>query len=75
MRNPRSGQRSKPSDEAEAAVLYFKPCTDLYLLPVTGEDAEAGYEDETDPLLECDIIVKEEMESSQDISIKSEPAD
>ena len=32
------------------------------MLPVAGEDAEAGYEDE-DPLLECDIIVKEETES------------
>ena len=40
----------------------LRSCTDLYLVPVAGEDAEAGYEDE-DPLLECDIIVKEETES------------
>ena len=57
---PRSRRRSKLSDEAEAAPL--RSCTDLYLVPVAGEDSEAGYEDE-DPLLECDIIVKEETES------------
>ena len=81
---PRSRRRSKPSDEAEEAVptraksqrrskpwtgLEEGDCADLNLLPGPGEDAEAV----TDPLLEleCDLIVKEEM----DISIKSEPAD
>ena len=61
---PRSRRRSKLSDEAEAAPLRsaLRSCTDLYLVPVAGEDSEAGYEDE-DPLLECDIIVKEETES------------
>ena len=84
---PRSRRRSKPSDEAEEAVptraksqRRSKPwsgleegeegdCADLNLLPGPGEVAEAV----TDPLLEleCDLIVKEEM----DISIKFEPAD
>ena len=39
---PRSRRRSKPSDEAEAAPLRSKPCTELYVLPVAGEDGEAG---------------------------------
>ena len=65
----RTGRKSKSPEKAgkEAGADL------LYLLPQA--EAEAGYEAETDPLLECEVIVKEETEAEQDISIKSEPAD
>ena len=42
---------------------------------VLGEVAEASNEAETDPLLDCNLIVKDEAETYNDIYIKSEPAD
>ena len=63
---PGSRRRSR-SPELQAGTE-----TDLYLLPGTPQLAQADVEAETDedPLLECDLVVKEE-----EIYIKSEPAD
>ena len=65
---PGSGRRSR------SAELQARTGTDLYLLPGTPTLAQADCEAETeDPLLECDLAVKEE--EREEIFIKSEPAD
>ena len=71
---PGSRRRSKsPGEDGKAEGGGGGYSTDLFLLPGSAQLAEAEYEAETeDPLLECNLIVKEETE---DISIKSEPAD
>ena len=83
---PSSRRRSKPSavaDDEETGPTRAKyqrrskppwtegdvDCSELNLLPGPGEVTEA--EAVTDPLLDCDLIVKEETE----ISIKFEPVD
>ena len=69
---PGSRRRSKSPGEAGKGG-GGGASTDLYLLPGTAQMAEADYEAETeDPLLECNLILKEETE---EIYIKSEPAD